>query len=452
MAAKKLAKSLFDVLDDRIFYHSTDADFDFLRPNSAVRGLGIFGHESKEATAKYGKRIIPFKIRGKIAGQSPDELLNKKIEEAGLVPLADESSRDAYKRLIDQYPEQGVQSIFKSAGYGAFSRPTKKGDIVHAFDADSIIQMDDKKGLLDAMDLSEKDYYHGTASDIQEFSKGFRGSGTDAASAKKAFWFSDDPEYTARSYAAHSATTNRVAKLLKEADEAERAGNWDLYDKKLTEAEDLEQKFMNDPSERMKGQNIIPAYLPKDTSLKVLDMQGQSFNDEGVSGLINKTLNQAKDDGFKGVKFLNLDDAVGHHDKPATHVAVFDESNIRSKFAKLDPSKAGEAGMMKSGFLPTTASGLLAMYTLSPDDARAAEIAATDTRDVGSIEAPKSDTASDLATLMRSYNRKVYNDPLLGMVSPKLPANLFDRMAYNEDIKASDILKGYAGLLGFDFD
>lgn len=289
------------------------------------------------------------------------------------------------------------------------------------------------KGLLDAMDLSDKDYYHGTASDIQEFSKGFRGSGTDAASAKKAFWFSDDPEYTARSYAAHSATTNRVAKLLKEADEAERAGNWDLYDKKLTEAEDLEQKFMNDPSERMKGQNIIPVYLPKDTSLKVIDMQGQSFNDEGVSELINKTLDQAKDDGFKGVKFLNLDDAVGHHDKPATHVAVFDESNIRSKFAKLDSSKAGEAGMMKSGFLPTTGSGLLAMYALSPDDARAVQIAATDTRDVGSIQAARNPRLQRIAGLLGSI------DTPMGSLFESTP-NVLNRWAYGEEADTMDKL------------
>lgn len=289
------------------------------------------------------------------------------------------------------------------------------------------------KGLLDAMDLSDKDYYHGTASDIQEFSKGFRGSGTEASSAKKAFWFSDDPEYTARSYAAHSATTNRVAKLLKEADEAERTGNWDLYEKKLTEAEDLEQKFMNDPSERLKGQNIIPTYLPKDASLKVLDMQGQSFNDEGVSELINKTLDQAKDDGFKGVKFLNLDDAVGHHNKPATHVAVFDESNIRSKFAKLDPSKAGEAGMMKSGFLPTTGSGLLAMYALSPDDARAAQIAATDTRDVGSIQAARNPRLQRAAGLLGSI------DTPIGSLFESTP-NVLNRWAYGEEADTMDKL------------
>lgn len=121
-------------------------------------------------------------------------------------------------------------------------------------------------------------------------------------------------------------------------------------------------------------------------------------------------------------------------------------------YANMTGTKAAPKISAFSGVgAPVAGGGLLALG-LTPDDARAAEIAATDTRDVGSIEATKSDTASDLATLMRSYNRKVYNDPLLGMVSPKLPANLFDRMAYNEDIEASDILKGYAGLLGFDFD
>lgn len=148
-----------------------------------------------------------------------------------------------------------------------------------------------------------------------------------------------------------------------------------------------------------------------------------------------------------------MDFLADYQKRGVRNVSVQDPSAARSLLgAAFDPDQTGSSNILASRVLPTTGSGLLAMYALSPEDARAAEIAATDTRDVGSIEATKSDTASDLATLMRSYNRKVYNDPLLGMVSPKLPANLFDRMAYNEDIEASDILKGYAGLLGFDFD
>jgi hypothetical protein len=216
-----------------------------------------------------------------------------------------------------------------------------------------------RKGLLDALGLSADDYYHGTASNIQEFSKGMRGSNTEAASAKKAFWFSDDPEFTARSYADHSATTNRVVKLLKEADAAERKGDWDLYDQKIIEAEQLEAQFMSDPQARMRGQNIMPIHVPNDESLKVVDMKGQSFNDQGVSDFVNKTIDQAKSDGLKGVKFLNLDDAVGHYDKPATHVAVFDEADLRSKFAELNPAKKGEVGLMKSAKLPTAAAGLM---------------------------------------------------------------------------------------------
>ena len=361
MPAKKLAKSLFDVVDDRLFYHSTDADFDFLRPNKAVTGSGIFGHESKEAAARYGKRSIPFKIRGKIADQSPDELLNKKIEEAGLVPLSDESSRDAYRRLIDQYPEQDLQSVFKSAGYGAFSRPTKKGDIVHAFDADSIIQMDESEAGF--LGKGAKKIYHGTSEIFNDFDV--------SKSADGSIWFTDSKK-SIEAGEVGASSKGRIVERLIDEDKLNLAG-WDDIDK------------------------------------------------HSVDELINK--------GYDGVRMPD--------DGEVTYQIFY-------------PSKLDK--VVKSGFLPTTGSGLLAMYALSPDEARAAQIAATDTRDIGSIQAAKSDTASDLATLMRSYNRKVYNDPLLGMVSPKLPANLFDKMAYNEDIEASDILKGYAGLLGFDFD
>ena len=48
----------------------------------------------------------------------------------------------------------------------------------------------------------------------------------------------------------------------------------------------------------------------------VVDIGGESY----YSGKISKFITEAKEKGFDGVKFLNLDDAVGLADRPATHI------------------------------------------------------------------------------------------------------------------------------------
>ena len=69
--------------------------------------------------------------------------------------------------------------------------------------------------------------------------------------------------------------------------------------------------------------------------------------------------------------------------------------------------------------------------------------------DVGSIEAPQSMTASDIAGLMGSVNKVGYDDPLLGMVASQLPSELMNKIAYNDRRGLLDYAKAYAGLLGF---
>ena len=203
---------------------------------------------------------------------------------------------------------------------------------------------------------TNNDWYHGTNNNISKFLKSMRGSGTQANSAKKAFWFTDDVDTTAKSYADYSATGSKVEALLQEANVAERAGNWDLYDDKLREAEELESFFMGANENRLQGQNLIPTKLPKEESLLVVDMKGARFHD-GAFGEVNDSLDKAKAQGYKGVKFLNLDDAVGFSDKPATHVAIFEPQNIRSKFAEFDPAKA-DSGSLSASNPVATAAGL----------------------------------------------------------------------------------------------
>jgi hypothetical protein len=435
MAAKKLAKSLFDVLDDRIFYHSTDADFDFLRPNSAVRGLGIFGHESKEATAKYGKRIIPFKIRGKIAGQSPDELLNKKIEEAGLVPLADESSRDAYRRLIDQYPEQGVQSIFKSAGYGAFSRPTKKGDIVHAFDADSIIQMDDQKwvdGVYRHLEQLGVKPEHLKATAKVAIAGGALAAGEANAGMFGSLVKLGYPESTARKIADGVLPMDTESRMKRAAEQgydlkAFHTGSSDILNLDPTEARSFDSvgtgTWFSDSPEvsssyaRIKAEDS-PAMYPmllktdgmysadagglywsdmgdavyRDADGKVLDAPftfnattdnfANDARKRGASGLIIDNVVDTGPD-YKSMRAAiegqgkNYMDFLADYQKSGVrNVSVQDPSAARSLLgAAFDPDQTGSSNILASRAVPTAAAGLLGLSALGQsDDAEAARI------------------------------------------------------------------------------
>lgn len=187
-------------------------------------------------------------------------------------------------------------------------------------------------------------YYHGTASGFSAFSKDKRGDGTGARSAKQAFFFSDSAR-TAQSYAHNSAVRLPVLKVLREADAAERKGDFDKYDSLIGDAEALENRLDDD---RRNGQNIVPVYLPNDDSLRIKNMRGRSFDDFGVSDEISEELKSAKSDGLKGVKFLNLNDSAGLADDPSTHVAIFEPSNIRSVNAQFDPAKTDSANLSDS--------------------------------------------------------------------------------------------------------
>ena len=187
-------------------------------------------------------------------------------------------------------------------------------------------------------------YYHGTAADFDSFSKGELGRVTEARSAKQAFFFSDSSR-TAQSYAHNTAVNMPVLEIIKDANAAERQGDFDKYDALLGEAEALEASLN---AERRNGQNIIPVYLPNDDSLRIINMRGRSFDDFGVSDEISEELKSAKRDGLKGVKFLNFNDSAGLANDSSTHVAIFEPSNIRSVNAQFDPAKTESAQLTDS--------------------------------------------------------------------------------------------------------
>lgn len=171
--------------------------------------------------------------------------------------------------------------------------------------------------------------YHGTDTEFEVFDDKELGTATDSESAEKAFFFSDD-EKTAKAYANWAAEEGPVKEALAEADRAEKIGDWDAYDKAVIKSEELAASAYK---RRMAKARVIPAYL-KGNFLEV-DAEGATPQELKGSGGdidfgISSKLDEAKEGGYDGVIFRNLDDAVGLYDRPSDHYAVFNPNQIKS--------------------------------------------------------------------------------------------------------------------------
>ena len=208
---------------------------------------------------------------------------------------------------------------------------------------DAALPMDEASRMRRAREMGfdvDSAMFHGTADDVRAFDPAMFGSSTAAESGRAGVWAVDDPR-TARSYAEHAARFAPVRKKLDEATEAEKVGDWDLYDKRILEAEELEKQIQE---ESLRGQNIMPVMVRGD--LLERDMTGSEFMD--VQNEIQDIIRQAKYDNFAGVRFKNLSDDAGLNNRPATHTLVFDPKNVRSKFAAFDPAKKNSADILAS--------------------------------------------------------------------------------------------------------
>lgn len=185
--------------------------------------------------------------------------------------------------------------------------------------------------------MGATDVYHGTASDVQNIDKSMFGSSTGSESAKKAFFVTDDPSVTARSYAEYAAQDAPVLRLSKMADDAASKGDWDKYDELVVKMEELEKQIYQQP---LRGQNIMPMSLLSG-DVASMNAKGAEFSD--VEGGVNNFLKAAMRQKADAAKISNLSDAVGRVDVPATHYAVFNPDILRSRFAAFDPFRRNAA-------------------------------------------------------------------------------------------------------------
>jgi len=163
--------------------------------------------------------------------------------------------------------------------------------------------------------------YHGTDADFEAFDPAFLGETTRATSSKAGFFFTDDA-VTARSYADHAGMVAPVQRLMEEADRLGDMGDWDGYDAKIIQAEELEAATSRDA-----GQVIVATYLSIQNPLE-FDAQGEV--PDGIPGGINGLIDRARAEGRDGVIIRNLDDAAGLSNQVADHYIAFSPTQIKS--------------------------------------------------------------------------------------------------------------------------
>ena len=176
--------------------------------------------------------------------------------------------------------------------------------------------------------------FHGSAARFNQFKRAFLGSATGGKSSNEAFFFSTSDK-TAKNYASYASEEGPIKELMRKADQAEAKGDWDLYDKLVGQAEELDfgpnaQELRQQRREQSKVYNV---YLKG----KFLEMDAEGMTPAELSsakdfkdfdGSLTAALKSAKRKGYDGVVFRNLDDAPNLSD-PSDHYAIFDPNKIK---------------------------------------------------------------------------------------------------------------------------
>ena len=119
---------------------------------------------------------------------------------------------------------------------------------------------------------------------------------------------------------------SETKRLQEEMDIAKRTGNWELYENKITELEDLEENLLRSDKE---VNNIMERRIDT-TGFKVVDMKDRPQFDLSLT----KELKQAKKENYNGIVFENITDPASYDvelPESTTHYAVFNIDNIKTE-------------------------------------------------------------------------------------------------------------------------
>jgi len=160
--------------------------------------------------------------------------------------------------------------------------------------------------------------FHGTNVRFDKFEKSKLGVSTNAKSAEKGFWFTDNKD-VAKGYGEY-ASEKQVRDILDQIQIEERKGNWSKAEELTRQAEELSAEYA-DPI-------IIESKLNL-TNPATYDAKGAGFlaTDKKINDLIDKAIK----DGNDALIIKNLRDSVYSSDIPATHTIVFDEGKVLTK-------------------------------------------------------------------------------------------------------------------------
>ena len=195
-------------------------------------------------------------------------------------------------------------------------------------------------GLLKRYDpiMARIDAYHGTADDFDVFDPKMGGRATGAESGRQATWFVDEPK-VAKGYAVHAAEVGPYDRKINEAktfmaryEQTNDPADLNQYYKLVREAGDLEKTAFD---RRVANARLMQVEIPDETNFLVVNARGKTPQElsttEDIDSWLQLQLEKAKRQKKEGVKILNLDDAAGLANAPATHYAVFDPSRVKIK-------------------------------------------------------------------------------------------------------------------------
>jgi len=256
------------------------------------------------------------------------------------------SREDALKYGIDNGlidPQAGKYGALTSTLFADSSKPGVAIEAMHK-------TPEFKKWFGDSKVVNEKGepltVYHGTNQPIEQFDLARGGIATgDNAGAKKAFFFTDNPE-VAQQYATNAGerVVSNIAKfekeqarLKKEVDRlekvAQRTGQWEPYEKAMSKWEDLEIGATREDASV--GANIVNTHLSIKNP-KEIDFKGGRLS---AAKDMDALIDQAKKDGHDGLILKNLEDSP-KMGIPSNQYVVFEPTQIKSatgNSGKFDP-------------------------------------------------------------------------------------------------------------------
>lgn len=171
--------------------------------------------------------------------------------------------------------------------------------------------------------------YHGTNQPFERFSADRRGMHTQSSSSKMGYYFTDHPE-VASNYATYAARKlvhdidaheKKVEAFQRDIAAAERAGDWDRYEKLVSAYEDFDLGAIYGEPE---GESLYPVYLRITNPLVV---------DNAQAVYVPDVVAQARADGHDGVILRDIVDSPSGG-IPSTHYAVFSPDQVKSIYAR----------------------------------------------------------------------------------------------------------------------